>query len=162
MFSTNDSLFLVFRSWGQRKEMCRVVTRYIFSSLIPIFSSKFWSLIPKCSKIWSLIPRKFYDPIERCDQVMFPRRRLSFINNLSHASRCLFVHSESRSHFVFHDVLRNYLNSAACFWKMLGPLHITWLINFFKTFLVEKCKTRMMLWLKENTLLNNAIKIDEI
>ena len=59
----------------------RVVTRYIFSSLIPIFSSKFWSLIPKCSKIWSLIPRKFYDPIERCDQVMFPRRRLSFINN---------------------------------------------------------------------------------
>ena len=60
----------------------RVVTRYIFSSLIPIFCSKFWSLIPKCSKIWSLIPRKFYDPmIERCHQLMFPRRRLSFINN---------------------------------------------------------------------------------
>ena len=49
----------------------RVVTRYIFSPLIPIFSSKFWSLIP----------RKFYDPMERRDQVMFPRRRLSFINN---------------------------------------------------------------------------------
>ena len=59
----------------------RVVTRYIFLSLIPIFSSKFWSLIPECSKIWSLIPRRFYDPMERCDQVMFPRRRLSFINN---------------------------------------------------------------------------------
>ena len=59
----------------------RVVTRYIFSPLIPIFSSKFWSLIPKCSKIWSLIQRKFYDPIERCDQVMFPRRRFSFISN---------------------------------------------------------------------------------
>ena len=33
----------------------RVVTRYIFSLLIPIFSSKFWSLIPEWSKIWSLI-----------------------------------------------------------------------------------------------------------
>ena len=53
----------------------RVVTRYIFSSVIPNFSPKFGSLIPK---MWQyLIP----DPVERFDQVSFPDVDLSFINN---------------------------------------------------------------------------------
>ena len=36
----------------------RILTRYIFSQLIPYFYPKCWSLILKMMRIWSLIPWK--------------------------------------------------------------------------------------------------------
>ena len=43
---------------GFQRSHGRIVTRYVFSSLIPFLYPNFWSLVPKAWKYWSLISHK--------------------------------------------------------------------------------------------------------